>query len=55
MVYCLELVLKDVFIIIYFNEIDEVLLRLYYFYENSLKKLRGFYEFYLVYKEIFKF
>lgn len=40
---------------LYFNEVDEVLLRLYYLYENSPKKLRGLYELHLAYKETFKF
>lgn len=51
----LELALKDALTTTYFNEIDEVLLRLYYLYENSPKKLRGLYELHLAYKETFKF
>lgn len=39
-VYRLEFFFKDVFKGIVFDDIDEVFLRFYYFYENLLKKLR---------------
>ena len=51
----LELALKDALSTTYFKEVDEVLLRLYYLYENSPKKLRGLYELHLAYKENFQF
>lgn len=51
----LELALKDALNTTYFKEVDEVLLRLYYLYEKSPKKLRGLYELHLAYKETFEF
>lgn len=39
-VYWLEFFFKDVFKGIVFDDIDEVFLCFYYFYENLLKKLR---------------
>ena len=51
----LELALKDALSTTYFKEVDEVLLRSYYLYENSQKKLRGLYELHLAYKDNFQF
>ena len=51
----LEWALTDALSTTYFKEVDEVLLRLYYFYKKSPKKLRGLYEFHLAYKEDFQF
>ena len=39
----------------YFKEVDELLLRLYYLYENSPKRLRGLYELHTAYKQTFVF
>ena len=51
----LELVLKDALSSTYFKEVNEVLLRLYYMYKNSPKKMRGLYELHLAYKGTFPF
>ena len=51
----LELALKDALTNTYFKKVDEVLLRLYYLYENSPKKLRGLKELHLAYKDTFQF
>ncbi|XP_074626738.1 zinc finger protein 862-like [Acropora palmata] len=51
----LELALKDALSNTYFKKVDEVLLRLYYLYENSPKKLRGLKELHLAYKDTFQF
>ena len=51
----LELALKDALSTTYFKKVDEVLLRLYYLYENSPKKLRGLKELHLAYKDTFQF
>ena len=39
----------------YFKKVDQVLLRLYYLYENSPKELRGLKELHLAYKDTFQF
>lgn len=54
-VYRLEFFFKDVFKGIVFDDIDEVFLRFYYFYENLLKKLRQLRDFYRIYGEFFEF
>ena len=51
----LELALKDALSNTYFKEVDELLLRLYYLYENSPKRLRGLYELHTAYKQTFVF
>ena len=51
----LELALKDTLSNMYFREINELLLRLYYLYENSPKRLRALYELHTTYKQNFVF
>lgn len=51
--HCLELALKDALSSYYFKEVDEVLLRLYYMYENNPKKTSGLYDIHLAYKRTF--
>lgn len=51
----LELSLKDALKGSCFTEVDEMLLRLYYLYENSPKKLRQLRELYKIYKQSFEF
>lgn len=51
----LELSLKDALQGTVFDDVDEVLLRLYYLYENSPKKLRQLRELYGIYQQTFAF
>lgn len=51
----LELALKDSLNGTYFKEVDECLLRLYYQYEKSPKKMRGLEELYSSYKQCLEF
>ena len=51
----LELSLKDALKGTVFDDIDEVLLRLYYLYENSPKKLRQLRDLHRIYGESFEF
>lgn len=51
----LELSLKDALNGTVFDDVDEVLLRLYYLYENSPKKLRQLCEIHNIYRKIFEF
>ena len=51
----LELALKDGLNGTYFKEVDECLLRLYYLYEKSPKKMRGLEELYNSYKQCLEF
>lgn len=51
----LELALKDSLNGTYFKEVDECLLRLYYLYEKSPKKMRGLEELYSSYKQCLEF
>ena len=51
----LELALKDALQGTIFDAIDEVLLRLYYLYENSPKKLRQLRDLHQMYSETFQF
>lgn len=51
----LELSLKDALQSTVFDDIDEILLRLYYLYENSPKKLRQLRELHDVYCQTFEF
>jgi len=51
----LELALTDTLSTTYFKEVDEVLLRLYYLYKKSPKKLRGLYELHMAHKDNFQF
>ena len=55
MAHRLELALKDALSSTYFKEVDEALLRMYYMYEKSPKKMRGLDEIYKAYKETFNF
>lgn len=55
MAHRLELALKDALSSTYFKEVDEALLRMYYMYEKSPKKMRGLDEIYKAYKETFDF
>ena len=47
--------LRDALSNSYFKKVDEVLLRLYYLYENSPKKLIGLKDLHLAYKDTFQF
>ena len=51
----LELALKDAFSGTYFKEIDDRLLKLYYLYEKSPKRLRGLRELSNIYKDSLEF
>ena len=51
----LELALKDALQGTSFDDVDQVLLRLYYLYENSSKKLRQLRERHGIYRETFEF
>lgn len=51
----LELALKDALKGTCFDSVDEVLLRLYYLYENSPKKLRQLRDLHSLYKQTFEF
>ena len=51
----LELALKDAFNNTYFKEVDDCLLRLYYLYEKSPKRLRGLQDLCNIYKESLEF
>ncbi|CAB4040910.1 Hypothetical predicted protein, partial [Paramuricea clavata] len=51
----LELALKDGLNGTYFKEVDECLLRLYYLYEKSPKKMRGLEELYNSYRQCLEF
>ncbi|XP_028409251.1 uncharacterized protein LOC114531839 [Dendronephthya gigantea] len=51
----LELALKDALQGTSFDDVDQVLLRLYYLYENSSKKLRQLRELHGIYRETFEF
>ena len=51
----LELALKDALKGTYFKEVDDCLLRLYYLYEKSPKKLRGLEELHSSYKQCLQF
>ena len=51
----LELALKDALKGTCFDSVDEVLLRLYYLYENSPKKLRQLHDLHNLYRETFEF
>ena len=51
----LELALKDAFSRTYFKEIDDCLLKLYYLYEKSPKRLRGLQELSNIYKDSLEF
>lgn len=51
----LELALKDAFSGTYFKEIDDCLLKLYYLYEKSPKRLRGLREMSNIYKNSLEF
>lgn len=51
----LELALKDALQGTSFDDVDQVLLRLYYLYENSSKKLRQLHELHGIYHETFEF
>lgn len=51
----LELALKDALQGTVFDDVDEVLLRLYYLYENSPKKLRQLRELHDIYRQTFEF
>lgn len=51
----LELSLKDALQGTVFDDVDEVLLRLYYLYENSPKKLRQLRELHDIYRQTFEF
>ena len=55
MAHRLELALKDVLQGTSFDDVDQVLLRLYYLYENSSKKLRQLCELHGIYRETFEF
>lgn len=51
----LELSLKDALQGTVFDDVDEVLLCLYYLYENSPKKLRQLWELHNIYRQTFEF
>ena len=51
----LELSLKDALKGTVFDDVDDVLLRLYYLYENSPKKLRQLRDLHRIYDESFEF
>ena len=51
----LELALKDALKGTCFDSVDEVLLRLYYLYENSPKKLRQLHDLHNLYRQTFEF
>ena len=51
----LELAVKDALTGTIFDDLDDVLLRLYYLYENSPKKLRQLRELHQIYSEAFEF
>ena len=51
----LELAVKDALTGTIFDDVDDVLLRLYYLYENSPKKLRQLRELHKIYSETFEF
>jgi len=51
----LELALKEAFSGTYFKEIDDCLLKLYYLYEKSPKRLRGLRELSNIYKDSLEF
>jgi hypothetical protein len=50
----LELAVKDALTGTIFDDLDDVLLRLYYLYENSPKKLRQLRELHQIYSEAFE-
>ena len=51
----LELAVKDALTGTIFDDVNDVLLRLYYLYENSPKKLRQLRELHKIYSETFEF
>lgn len=55
MAHQLELSLKDALTGTVFDDVDDVLLRLYYQYENSPKKLRQLLDLHRIYGESFEF